>query len=429
MSVLAANASVSARGLGKRYRLGSTIDRDASLAAAVGRSVLTPLRNFRDLRSLRKFGDTDETNVLWALRDVSFGLERGEVLGVIGRNGAGKSTLLKILSRITEPSEGEVELRGRVSSLIEVGTGFHGDLTGRDNVFLKGTMLGMTRHEVAARFDEIVEFAELAQFIDTPVKRYSSGMYVRLAFAVAAHLDPDVLIADEVLAVGDAEFQRRSVGQMRSAAEDEGRSVIFVSHDLSVISSLCTRAIWLDRGRLRDEGSVDKVIDGYMHSLEHEESEDVAHRKDRVGSGALRVMSVAVLTAGKLGGVVPAGAPVDVRIRYESESGAPLGRIDATLTIETLLRERVATASTQLTQEHFESPPSEGLLVCSLRELPLNEGDYMCTVRLDVNGKVADHIADTVRFRVDPTKFYPSGIHPSARDGRVLLRHAWKLEQ
>ncbi|MGZ7081445.1 MAG: ABC transporter ATP-binding protein, partial [Thermoanaerobaculia bacterium] len=200
--------------LSKRYRIGATVNRDESIVVTALRGVAGPIRNFRRLRSLRTFEDEDRADVIWALRDVSFELGRGEVLGVVGRNGAGKSTLLKVLARITEPSEGRAELHGRVASLLEVGTGFHPDLTGRENVFLNGTMLGMKRAEVTSRFDEIVAFAEVEKFIDTPVKRYSSGMYVRLAFSVAAHLDPDILIADEVLAVGDAEFQRKCVGEM-----------------------------------------------------------------------------------------------------------------------------------------------------------------------------------------------------------------------
>ena len=420
--------SVSARGLGKRYRLGEVIDRDASLAAVIARATIAPVRNFRNLRSLRHFGDDDERNVLWALRNVSFDLHRGEVLGVIGRNGAGKSTLLKILSRITEPTEGAVDLYGRVSSLIEVGTGFHGDLTGRENVFLKGTMLGMTRKEVARRFDDIIQFAELEQFVDTPVKRYSSGMYVRLAFAVAAHLDPDVMIADEVLAVGDAEFQRRSVGKMRAAAEEGGRSVIFVSHDMSVVASLCTRAIWLERGNVCLEGAVGEVLEAYTNSLGREDVEDVAHRTDRLGSGAARVTAVNVVAVGGARGVaLPAGRPVDVRIRYSGQ--APLGApIDVAVTIETLVREKIVTASTRLTGESFDDAPTEGVAVCSFPDFPLNEGDYMCTVRLEVAGQLADWIADATRFRVDPTRFFPSGEHPPANDARVLLRHSWRLE-
>jgi lipopolysaccharide transport system ATP-binding protein len=428
MSVLAPDLSVQAVGLGKRYRLGAIIDRDASLAASAARAATAPFRNFRALRSLRHFGEDGE-NVLWALRDFSFEVRRGEVLGVVGRNGAGKSTLLKVLSRITEPTEGEATLRGRVSSLIEIGTGFHPDLSGRDNIYLKGTMLGMTRREVSARFDEIVEFAEVQQFLDTPVKRYSSGMWVRLAFAIAAHLDPDVLIADEVLAVGDAEFQRRSVGQMRGAAEEHGRSVIFVSHDLSVVGSLCTRAIWLDHGRLRAEGEVDEVLDAYVHSVEHEDATDLEHRTDRTGSGAVRAIGVVVSPRdGAPGKAVQAGCPIDIRIRYEAATGDPVRELGVTVNIETLLREKIASVSTRFTGGSFEVLPAEGVLVCEIQDLDLNEGDYMCTVKLDVAGRNADFIADTVRFRVDPSTFFDGPSRPSVHDGRVLLRHSWGAE-
>jgi len=207
-------------------------------------------------------GDTVEE--FWALKDVSFEVKRGEVLGVIGRNGAGKSTLLKILSRITEPTRGRVTLRGRVASLLEVGTGFHPELTGRENIFLNGAILGMTRAEIKQKFDEIVAFAEVEKFLDTPVKHYSSGMYVRLAFAVAAHLEPEVLIVDEVLAVGDAEFQRKCLGKMEEVSRRGGRTVLFVSHNMGVVTSLCPRVIWLDHGSAERDGSARAVIDDYL---------------------------------------------------------------------------------------------------------------------------------------------------------------------
>jgi ABC-2 type transport system ATP-binding protein/lipopolysaccharide transport system ATP-binding protein len=212
---------------------------------------------------LSRFTGRRDRPVLWALRDVSFTVEEGEAVGIVGRNGAGKTTLLRVLARITEPTSGLSRVRGRVGCLLEVGAGFHPELTGRENVFLSGAVLGMRTRDVARRFDEIVEFAGLARFIDTPVKRYSSGMYVRLAFAVAAHLEPDVLVVDEVLAVGDAEFQRRCVGRMLSA-EREGRTVLFVSHDLETLVRLCGRAIWLDAGRVRADGRAVDVVDRYL---------------------------------------------------------------------------------------------------------------------------------------------------------------------
>jgi lipopolysaccharide transport system ATP-binding protein len=206
----------------------------------------------------------DEIEDFWALKDVSFEVKQGEVLGIIGRNGAGKSTLLKILSRITEPTEGRVMLRGRVASLLEVGTGFHQELTGRENILLNGAILGMTRREIAGKFDEIVAFADVEKFLDTPVKRYSSGMYVRLAFAVAAHLEPEILIVDEVLAVGDAEFQRKCLGKMDEVSHREGRTVLFVSHNMGAVTSLCPRVLWLDHGRIERDGSASVVIDHYL---------------------------------------------------------------------------------------------------------------------------------------------------------------------
>jgi len=209
-----------------------------------------------------------EIEEFWALRDVNFEVKEGEVLGIVGRNGAGKSTLLKILSRITEPTEGRIRVRGRVGSLLEVGTGFHPELTGRENIFLNGAILGMTRREITKKFDEIVAFAEVERFLDTPVKRYSSGMYVRLAFAVAAHLEPDILVVDEVLAVGDAQFQQKCLGKIDEVSRREGRTVLFVSHNMGVIQKLCPTSIWLDRGSIRQYGSTATIIAQYLsHGL------------------------------------------------------------------------------------------------------------------------------------------------------------------
>jgi lipopolysaccharide transport system ATP-binding protein len=426
--VLPASTSVRVHGLSKRYRIGAQLDRDESLVASVGRQLVAPVRNYRRLRDLRRFGDDGaEPNVIWALRDVSFELAPGDVLGVVGRNGAGKSTLLKVLARITEPTTGRVDLRGRVASLLEVGTGFHPDLTGRENVFLNGTMLGMSRGEVASRLEEILEFAEIRKFADTPVKRYSSGMYVRLAFSVAAHLDPDVLIADEVLAVGDAEFQRKSLGEMRSVAEG-GRTVIFVSHNHGLVSSLCTRAIWLEQGRLMAEGAVEDVMAAYAASLQTGGAGDVRHRTDRLGNGRVQVSEAFVREPGAAAtSAVVAGRPLELVVRYDG-SDSPVGRLAVAVTIETLLRERIATVSNVLSGDTLESVPGNGELVCRLDGLPLNEGDYMCTVKLEVDGLTADHIADTTRFHVNPSGFYPTNAYPGARSGPLLLEHSWRLE-
>jgi lipopolysaccharide transport system ATP-binding protein len=260
---------ISVEDLSKSYLVGHKSARQAyrsytALRDVIGQRARKIARNFVNQLRGRQVVPGDQVEEFWALKDVSFEVERGEVLGIIGRNGAGKSTLLKVLSRITEPTRGRVVLGGRVASLLEVGTGFHPELTGRENIHLNGAILGMARAEIRRKFDEIVAFAGVEKFIDTPVKRYSSGMYVRLAFAVAAHLEPEILIVDEVLAVGDAEFQQKCLGKMDEVSRREGRTVLFVSHNLSIMEKLCQRCIWLDIGTIRESGSAAAVISGYL---------------------------------------------------------------------------------------------------------------------------------------------------------------------
>jgi lipopolysaccharide transport system ATP-binding protein len=300
---------IEVRGLSKRYRIGAQRTRYGSL-----RESLTSLAR-RPFQTLAKKGPQQRPTI-WALKDVTFDVMPGEVLGVIGRNGAGKSTLLKVLSRITEPTEGEVDLFGRVGSLLEVGTGFHPELTGRENIFLNGAVLGMTRAEIDRKFDEIVAFAEIERFAETPVKHYSSGMFVRLAFSVAAHLEPEILLVDEVLAVGDYEFQKKCLGKMQQVSQSN-RTVMFVSHNLGSISNLCSRVVWLDEGKLVSEGAADEVISNYVRSR-------------RGGSGALcwpdiatapgnenvRIRSVAVSSGGVVTTQVPIDRPITIEVEY-----------------------------------------------------------------------------------------------------------------
>ncbi len=248
-------------GLSKRYRIGLKEELHDSLASSITSFLKSPFKSFKNLRRLANTSDESE-DVFYALKDINFEVKKGEVLGIVGMNGAGKSTLLKVLSRITEPTFGEIEIKGRVASLLEVGTGFHPDLTGRENIFLNGTLLGMSKKEIISKMEEIIEFSGVRKFIDTPVKRYSSGMRVRLAFSVAAHLDPEILIIDEVLAVGDYEFQNKCMGKMQDAASN-GKTVLFVSHNLAAVKQLCTRAILLKNGEKIAEGSVDDIIDKY----------------------------------------------------------------------------------------------------------------------------------------------------------------------
>jgi lipopolysaccharide transport system ATP-binding protein len=249
--------------LGKQYHIGRVIEKHRTLRDAIVEAATSPFRRLGGVLRGQAAQASSEDDTIWALRNVSFEVKRGEVVGVIGRNGAGKSTFLKILSRITEPTEGWADIHGRVGSLLEVGTGFHTELTGRENVYLNGAILGMRRQEIDNRFDEIVAFSEVSKFIDTPVKHYSSGMRLRLGFAVAAHLNPEILLVDEVLAVGDAAFQKKCIGRMNSVAT-EGRTVLFVSHNMGAITQLCERTLWLDNGQVRREGPTTEVVAAYM---------------------------------------------------------------------------------------------------------------------------------------------------------------------
>ncbi|MBV9848940.1 MAG: ATP-binding cassette domain-containing protein [Armatimonadetes bacterium] len=296
--------AVSIQGLSKSYTIAHD-DAGHSAAQALRRRLRDPLRRA-------------ERETFWALRDVSFDIYKGDVVGIIGRNGAGKSTLLKILSRITEPTAGRIELYGRVGSLLEVGTGFHPELTGRENIFLNGAILGMSRREIARQFDAIVDFAGVAQFLDTPVKRYSSGMYVRLAFAVAAHLNPEILIVDEVLAVGDSQFQKKCLGKMQEVAEQEGRTVLFVSHNMAAVTELCSRAILLGNGRIQNDGSTLTVVNEYLDGATRRAAEIVfADAETAPGNENVRLAAVRVLDdEGRLADKVDISRPLSVEVEY-----------------------------------------------------------------------------------------------------------------
>ena len=279
--------------ISKQYRLGKV--GTGSLAHDLNRSWYK-LRGKED--PYLKIGEENDrttksnSGYIWALKDINFDVQRGEVLGIIGRNGAGKSTLLKILSRTTSPTKGSVKIKGRVASLLEVGTGFHPELSGRENIFLNGAILGMTRTEIKNKFDEIVDFAGVERYIDTPVKRYSSGMYVRLAFGVAAHLEPDILIVDEVLAVGDAEFQKKALGKMKDVSGKDGRTVLFVSHNMGAVKSLCSTALIMKNGQNIFRGDVEDAVSKYLHSETSNTHASLAHRTDREGNGLFRFMNI-----------------------------------------------------------------------------------------------------------------------------------------
>jgi lipopolysaccharide transport system ATP-binding protein len=424
--------AIHVEGLGKQYRLGGVglkLRPRETLAGSLAGALAAPVANARRLRRLTRFEEDDAPDTIWAIRDISFDLAEGEVLGVVGRNGAGKSTLLKILSRTVEPTRGRAILHGRTASLLEVGTGFHGDLTGRENVYLNGSILGMRRQEISRRFDEIVEFANLEKFIETPVKRYSSGMYLRLAFAVAAHLDSDILIADEVLAVGDAEFQRKCLGKMRDVSTS-GRTVIFVSHNKAAVANLCTRAIWLELGRIRDQGSVESVLASYISSIQSGSDASIRDRQDRTGDGRVRVTNVDFLNArGEATTSFRSGEDASIVISYEAHGADPIRHAHASIALETTLGEKVGMISSLFTGDEFDELPPAGRITCRLPALPLGTGEYVVSVVIASADRVADDIQDAAVFAVEALDFYGTGRHPEPTWGPILLANRWSLEQ
>lgn len=365
----------------------------------------------------------------WALRDVSFEVKRDDVLGIIGRNGAGKSTLLKLLSRITEPSHGRIGIKGRVASLLEVGTGFHPELTGRENIFLNGAVLGMSRAEVRSKFDEIVAFSEVEKFLDTPVKRYSSGMYVRLAFAVAAHLEPDILIVDEVLAVGDAAFQKKCMGKMKDVGK-AGRTVLFVSHNMAAVQNLCTRALLFERGRLVLADTTETVVQRYLASvLSLSNHASLAERTDRSGTGTVRLTDFHLedLEGNRIG-VAVSGMDLVLVLNYEGAPGATLRNVDAGISISNSSGVMLFVLYRSYTGAAFDEIPTRGEFRCSLSRLPLSEGKYSLEARVMVAGVEADWPRDSIgSIDVESGDFYGTGSRGFNGNVPLLVNGEWSV--
>jgi lipopolysaccharide transport system ATP-binding protein len=369
--------AISIRGLGKRYKIGAHMERSSTLRDALTNAAKAPFRRLKHAGS-----STGHVTTIWALRDVSFDVSPGEVLGVIGGNGAGKSTLLKILSRITEPTEGEAHINGRVGSLLEVGTGFHQELSGRENIYLNGAILGMTRAEINRKFEEIVDFSEIGEFLDTPVKRYSSGMFVRLAFSVAAHLEPEILLVDEVLAVGDISFQRKCLGQMEEIA-GAGRTVFFVSHNMNAVRGLCTRAVQIDQGRLVADGPTDEVVRDYI-AQQTASGSSLKLARALGKPDELLVTDVRVKDdRGRSGGPFHSSRPIHIEIDVEvarSNEGYQVGF------------DLMAAGGLALRSWHTDGPPGawpplpvgRSTLRCVIPAGVLNEGSYAVAPRADV---------------------------------------------
>lgn len=420
--------AIRATNLGKQYRIGAAPQRYNTLRDSLGGMLKAPIRRIR--QGFMPAAD-DAQNIIWALQDVSFDVEQGQVLGIIGRNGAGKSTLLKILSRVTEPSAGEVQIRGRVGSLLEVGTGFHPELTGRENIYLNGAILGMQRVEIERKFDEIVDFSGVEKFIDTPVKRYSSGMYLRLAFAVAAHLEPEILVVDEVLAVGDAEFQRKCLGKMSDVAQ-EGRTVLFVSHNMSAILRLTDEAIVLDRGRLAMRAPTAEAVDYYMASGFNKTGERL-WTPDEIPASAQPFRPLALRVRDTRNTVVDTIRSVEAfTIEIEYELDAPIQGLRVGLYLMSMRGEHVFTSFDTDDPAKFEQltlrEPGRYRSICTIPADLLNEGRYALGINASAY-RVKRFFQDenALVFTVDDTGA-PGKHWPEQRMGLVRPRLDWEIE-
>ncbi len=415
---------MSVEGLGKRYLIDHQQTGGSGLRHVIESAIRAPFRR-RDPQAPGRRTTKEE---FWALQDVSFTIRRGEALAVVGRNGSGKSTLLKLVSRITAPTRGQIRYRGRVSSLLEVGTGFHPELTGRENIFMNAALLGMRRAEIRRKFDEIVAFSEVEKFLDTPVKRYSSGMYVRLAFGVAAHLEPEILLVDEVLAVGDAAFQKKCLGKMGDVVQ-EGRTVMFVSHNMAAVAALCNRGLLLDSGRLGFSGSTQEVIDEYLSRARSTAGIPLAERTDREGDGQLRLTRASVMNDRKeVLETVASGQSITLALDFASPSTAPLANVTIQVKFFGLFGQPLfACLSRAAHRDPLVLAPG-GRVLCRIPALPLQAGTYTYTIWCSVGDTVADLVRDAGKLEVVEGDFYGTGKLPPRQIGDFLVAHDWRVE-
>ncbi len=419
------NSAISIEHLGKMYRIAHAGRRTDSFRELITNAATAPFRRFKQLG-----GGEVGTEEFWALKDINLEIPHGEVLGLIGRNGAGKSTLLKVLSRIVEPTEGRAVLRGRVASLLEVGTGFHPDLSGRENIYLNGSILGMKKAEIDRKFDEIVAFAEIERFLDTPVKRYSSGMYVRLAFAVAANLDPEILVVDEVLAVGDAEFQKKCIGKMRDVSRGGGRTVIFVSHNLAAVRHLCTTGAVLSGGKLLFVGEREEAIARYMAASPSRsgDADDLSRFRPSwarpIITGARMCDADGAETA-----LLSAGSPMSIEMSFKAPPDGRWRHPHMGVTFHHEVYGTVAGVNTRMAGYTPDASLRDGgVMRLMLDRPPFMPGSYVADVWFADAESDLDTLTAYLRFRVEEADVYNSGKPPIASLGVVFLDHRWESE-
>ena len=432
------NIAIKVENISKRYRIGLKEEKHENIAEAFMDMLISPLKNYRNYRSLYKFDDNEASsanqspnnvgNVLWALRDISFEVKKGQVLGVIGSNGAGKSTLLKILSRVTNPTRGKVTIYGTMASLLEVGTGFHDELTGRENIYLNGTIMGMKKSEVDRKFDEIVDFSGVERFIDTPVKRYSSGMKVRLAFSIGAHLDPEILIIDEVLAVGDLAFQNKCLGKMENVV-NAGRTIIFVSHNMTAVESLCQKCIIIEDGKITFEGATDSAIKKYIAGTLDQSDKSIAlsDRKDRTGNGIVKVVDIWMENGcGNRICRVACNENPTFKLKYvASEVHKSMNFVVSIYDDE---KNRVLRFDSNINLLQKNDWPENSIVSCKITNpIGLAPGDYHVNFAVYVDNKLADCVFGATKISVIEGDFFGSGKLPTHWP-MFLLKNEWRID-
>lgn len=414
-------------GVGKMYRLGR-----------VGTGTLShDLNRWWTMNVLRrpdpylKIGETNDrtqkgaSDYVWALKDISFSVEQGDVVGIIGKNGAGKSTLLKLLSHITAPTTGTITYHGRIASLLEVGTGFHPEMTGRENIYMNGSIMGMTKAEITRKLDEIIDFAGVERYVDTPVKRYSSGMTVRLGFAVAAFLEPEILVVDEVLTVGDAEFQKKAIGKMQDVSKGEGRTVLFVSHNMTAVRNLCPRSILLENGVLVNMGETDNIIRRYLSKDSAIEGYDLTLTNDFEGNGNLRIGKVEVFSEGYENGIVLNNRPVTLRFEILNTAHAN-GNLEIACVIRNMDKTYVAYIGSRLNQLIAKIPNEERFsFEATIESFPFTPQNYSLGIELSVNKETVYWRDEAIKFTIKDNDFYETGDRWDK--GIILLKQDWRL--
>lgn len=424
------STTIKVENLSKQYRLGQvgtgTISHDVNRWWHKIRGKEDPYLEIGESNDRTVKGDSD---YVWALKDINFEVNQGEVLGIIGRNGAGKSTLLKILSRTTSPTKGSVKIKGRVASLLEVGTGFHPELSGRDNIFLNGSILGMTRREIQSKFDEIVDFAGVERYIDTPVKRYSSGMYVRLAFAVAAHLEPELLIVDEVLAVGDIEFQKKALGKMKQVSQGEGRTVLFVSHNLVAIENLCSKAIYLKNGLVHFSGNVPECLEIYHQSNTVNYDITIKERKDRTGNGKLRMTGFYICdSANEIVTSLQSGEDYQLILSFQNNCYPEIfSDVVVSYALIDNKHQTVMLVRSNFSNENISVNEASGTVICELKDLALANGEYSLTAFLGfgIDGTY-DLVEHVISITISGGDFFKTGSKGLPLSCKNLTRARFK---